>query len=102
MPTAPATSAPHRPLSLVNVVFWQVAGLVIGGLIPTSALAFLPADWLVVAPDGQWSVCVWGALCLAPFTVAVGGIVGTFIGVSDRDSPFRPRSREVTGSTMNQ
>jgi hypothetical protein len=102
MATAPDTSAPPGPLSLVNVVFWQVAGLAIGGLIPTSALAFLPASWLVLGPDGQWSVWVWGALCFAPFTAAIGGVAGTLIGVSDRYSAFRPRSRDATGRTMNQ
>ena len=85
MTIAPTTSAPPRPLSLVNVVFWQISGLIIGSLIPTSTLAFLPASWLVLVPDGRWSGWVWGALGFVPLTATIGGVVGTIIGASDRN-----------------
>jgi hypothetical protein len=84
MATGPTTSAPPRPLSLVNLFFWQAAGLTIGGLTPPAALASLPSSWVVIMPDGQLSTSILVAVFLAPLTAALGGIVGTVVGFYDR------------------
>jgi hypothetical protein len=84
MATATEKGAPPTPPSLANVFLWQIAGLAIGGLIPTSALALLPDSWVGIMPNGDWSPAVSVAFLLAPSTAVIGGIVGTIIGIYDR------------------
>jgi hypothetical protein len=86
-PTADRASA---PISLVNIMFWQVSGLVIGGLTPTSVLAFFSMDFIA-----QRFLVV--AMFLAPATAILGGVVGTIIGICDR-RPFGGRAGAGRGT----
>jgi hypothetical protein len=84
MATATEKRAPPTPPSLANIFLWQIAGLAIGGLIPTSALVLLPDSWVRIMPNGQAPAAVSVVLLLTPFTAIIGGIVGTIIGFYDR------------------
>jgi hypothetical protein len=80
----PRSSAPVR---LVNVFFWQLAGIIIGGLIPFPILGYF-ARYSDQVNIGGW-LCL--AAMVAFFTAAIGGVVGTLLGLSDRPSPLGSR-----------
>ena len=86
----PTTDRPPTSMRLGNVLFWQLSGLLIGGLIPTSLLFF--------APDDAKPAWLWPAAGLGLVTAGVGSILGTTVGVLDRSRPFS-RTRNVGNET---
>jgi hypothetical protein len=74
--TPPKQTAPPAPLRLDNLAFWQLSGLLICGLLPTSLAAFL-SDVKLMEFFGL-------ALGLVPVTALIGFLVGTVIGIRDR------------------
>jgi hypothetical protein len=74
----------NKPVRLVNVFFWQLAGIVIGGLIPLPIFG-IAARYSQQAQPFGW-VCL--AVMVGFVTAAIGGTVGTLIGIRDRTSPF--------------
>jgi hypothetical protein len=80
-------SRSSTPVRLVNVFFWQLAGIIIGGLIPFPVLGYV-ANYSDRPNMGGW-ICL--AVMVAFFTAAIGGVVGTLLGLSDRTTPLGSR-----------
>jgi hypothetical protein len=78
---------PPAPVRLVNVIFWQLAGIAIGGLLPAAAISVTAYHSEQVAID----IWILLAILAAIPTAAIGGAVGTLIGICDRRPPFGPR-----------
>ena len=74
----------NKPVRLVNVFFWQLAGIVIGGLIPSATIGIAARYYDQLEPFG-W---IWLAVMVGFVTGAIGGTIGTLIGLRDRISPF--------------
>ncbi len=89
------TRTPDRPeadgpIRWANVFLWQMSGAAVGAMVPVSTLALAYA----LAPSGQEA----GLLCIAPVLVlagmAVGGTIGTAIGLRDRAPTFGLKRRK--------
>jgi hypothetical protein len=96
----PASPAPVR---LLNVIFWQLSGVVIGAAIGALMpfLAFTLAPRRSVSLEEGMVPLVFFAVLVAFITAAVGGILGTLIGIKDRTSFFAPRRKDTTASEQD-
>ena len=65
---------PPAQLKLADLLFWQVAGMAIGGLTLPIAAAY-------AAPEGSVEQWFWFAVGASPLTAVVGGMIGTVIGI---------------------
>ncbi len=76
--------APPTPIRWANVYFWQLSGVLVGGLLPLAALAV--AFVCLTRGEGGW------LFCFAPLPVFAGAVlgfgVGTIIGLADKDPTF--------------
>ena len=89
----PTAERQNASISLGNILFWQAAGLLIGGLTPTSVLFFCPDDGFL-----DW---FWLAAAVAPLTAILGGALGTVIGICDRRPNRRcPRQEETPPTSV--
>jgi|SRR5581483_8446919 len=88
----PGNGQPLEPrrVYLTNVIFWQCAGYLIGGLMPGAALAPIFRYGLPRNPSEQdiywW---FWTAGLTSPVTALIGGIVGSIVGFRDKTLPWR-------------
>jgi hypothetical protein len=73
-------SAPSALARWGNVLFWLGSGIVIGGLLPTAALWFVPED--------RRPELLWLAAGASPLAAVIGGAIGAVIGACDRTPPF--------------
>ena len=83
---------PHHWVHPINVIFWQVAGFLIGGLLPGAVLAFIYPYVLPASPsenDVMKPLVVAGLISFA--TAFVGGLVGSVVGFRDKTLPWRPK-----------
>jgi hypothetical protein len=80
---------PPRRVYPLNIIFWQCAGFLIGGLLPGAVLAPIFSCMLPHITSEQdiyrW---FWTAGLISPVTAIIGGFMGSIIGLSDKISPF--------------
>jgi hypothetical protein len=78
---------PPAPVRLMNVVFWQLAGIVTGGLLVAATIGVY-ASYFTQAAIETWILL---AILAAIPAAALGGAVGTLIGIYDRREPLGSR-----------
>jgi hypothetical protein len=81
---------PSRRGHLVNVIFWQCAGYLIGASLPGAVLALIYPHVLPADPSERDVMRpLWVAGLISPATALVGGIIGSIVGFRDRTLPWR-------------
>jgi hypothetical protein len=87
---------PPGRVYLSNVLFWQCAGHLIGGLLPGAVLG-LVGPYLLPSNPSEDDVmkCLLGTALLSLPTAFIGGLIGAVVGFRDRSPPWRLKRNAV-------